>query len=168
MLARIGGLIVFLGFGSLLLRLANIDFRIIAWADGMQPTFGLVLGLVGLVLIGLPFLLAKRSKTGGENQFDHTAAAQGQFAQGPQFPPPGQPGHFAGQPGQPGQFAGQPGGQPTPYGQPAPYGQPGPFGAQQAQYGQAPQPGPPGQPGGQYPQQGGAQYPQQGGYPPRS
>ncbi|WP_034287141.1 hypothetical protein [Amycolatopsis benzoatilytica] len=150
MLARIGGLFVFLGFGSLLLRLAKIEFRIIAWADDMQPVFGLVLGFAGLVLIGLQFVLAKRSKGNGENQFDHTAAAQGQFAQGQQFPPPGQPAQ-PGQYGQPGQFGAQP-----------PYGQQAQFGGQP---GQVP---PPGQQFGQtqYPQQGGPQYPQQGGYPP--
>ena len=48
-LMRIGILFTVLGFGSLILQQFNMDFRLISWADDMQPTFGIVLGLVGVV-----------------------------------------------------------------------------------------------------------------------
>ena len=152
MLARIGGLFVFLGFGSLVLRLMNVEFRIIAWADRMQPAFGLILGFAGLILLGVPFLLSKRKSAAPQGQFAQSQPVQ--YGQGQ----PGGPGQFAqpAQPGGPGQFA-QPGGSGQ-FAQPAQPGGPGQF-AQPGQYGQAPAAGQQfgGQPG---------QYPQQGGYPP--
>jgi hypothetical protein len=79
-LMRIGILFTVLGFGSLILRQFNIDFRLIAWADDMQPTFGIVLGLVGVVIIALPFVLARRKPAQQPQQ---------QFAPQPQqFAPP--------------------------------------------------------------------------------
>lgn len=95
-LLRIGILFMVLGFGSLILAQFNMDFRLISWADPMQPGFGIALGVIGVALIALPFVLRGREKT----------------PQPPQFaPPPPQYG--------PGQLPGQPYGQPA-AGQPFP------------------------------------------------
>jgi hypothetical protein len=87
-LMRIGALFAFLGFGSLILKELGRDFILIAWAGDMQPTFGIVLGVVGLVLVVAALLLG-RAKSAPQ--------PQQQFAQQP--PAPGQ--QFPGQPQQP-------------------------------------------------------------------
>ena len=79
---RIGIIFAVLGFGSLLLEQFDREFVLLSWADDMQPVFGIVLGLVGLVLIGVS-VVTGRAK----------AAPQPQ-QQAPVQPPqqPGQPG----------------------------------------------------------------------------
>jgi hypothetical protein len=75
---RFGILFTVLGFGSLILEQFNYEFTLISWADDMQPVFGIVLGLVGVAIIVVPLLLARR-----------VAAAQPKFApQPPQAPAP--------------------------------------------------------------------------------
>ncbi len=60
LLTRFGVLFAVLGFGSLLLEQMDMEFRLIAWASDMQPFFGFVLGLVGLLMIGGDYLLRQR------------------------------------------------------------------------------------------------------------
>ncbi|MFE2956784.1 hypothetical protein [Nocardia tengchongensis] len=47
---RLGVWMAILGFGSLFLEKANMHFIILAWADDMQPGFGIVLGAVGVLV----------------------------------------------------------------------------------------------------------------------
>ncbi|GAB3211004.1 hypothetical protein ACFYUD_23360 [Nocardia tengchongensis] len=47
---RLGVWMAILGFGSLFLEKANMHFIILAWADNMQPGFGIVLGAVGVLV----------------------------------------------------------------------------------------------------------------------
>ncbi|MGW5722936.1 hypothetical protein ACWEVP_42665 [Amycolatopsis sp. NPDC003865] len=89
---RIGILFAVLGFGSLVLEQFDMEFRLLSWASDMQPTFGIGLGVLGLVLIGGSVAIS-RTKSAPQ--------PQQQFAQQP--PAPGQ--QF---PGQPQQFQGQP------------------------------------------------------------
>jgi energy-converting hydrogenase Eha subunit F len=86
---RIGALFAFLGFGSLILKQLGRDFILISWADDMQPTFGVVLGIVGLVLIAVALLIG-RAKAAPQ--------PQQQFAQQP--PAPGAPQAYPGRPQQ--------------------------------------------------------------------
>ena len=60
LLTRFGVLFAVLGFGSLVLEQLDMEFRLIAWASDMQPFFGFVLGLVGLLMIGGDYLLRQR------------------------------------------------------------------------------------------------------------
>ncbi|MEV0462137.1 hypothetical protein ACFXO9_08290 [Nocardia tengchongensis] len=47
---RLGVWMAILGFGSLFLEKANMHFIILAWADNMQPGFGIVLGAIGVLV----------------------------------------------------------------------------------------------------------------------
>jgi hypothetical protein len=91
---RIGILFAVLGFGSFILEQFDYEFTLISWASDMQPTFGIVLGLVGVALIAGSLVL-NRSKAAPQ--------PQQQFAQQP--PAPGAPQGYPGQPQQ--QFPGQ-------------------------------------------------------------
>ncbi|WP_328450478.1 MULTISPECIES: hypothetical protein [unclassified Amycolatopsis] len=91
---RIGILFAVLGFGTFVLEQFDMEFRLLSWADDMQPTFGIVLGLVGVALIVVSLVL-NRSKAAPQ--------PQQQFAQQP--PAPGAPQGYPGQPQQ--QFPGQ-------------------------------------------------------------
>ncbi|MGI8416423.1 MAG: hypothetical protein ACR2P2_09530 [Nakamurella sp.] len=50
-LARFGVICLIFGIGSAVLNLMNYHFAILMWADGMQPWFGLGLGIVGVGLV---------------------------------------------------------------------------------------------------------------------
>ncbi|SEF37247.1 hypothetical protein SAMN05421837_11375 [Amycolatopsis pretoriensis] len=76
---RIGILFAVLGFGSLVLEQFDMEFRLLSWASDMQPTFGIGLGVLGLVLIGGSVAIS-RTKSAPQ--------PQQQFAQQP--PAPGQ------------------------------------------------------------------------------
>ncbi|MFD6353180.1 hypothetical protein KHQ06_07650 [Nocardia tengchongensis] len=47
---RLGVWMAILGFGSLFLEKADMHFIILAWADNMQPGFGIVLGAIGVLV----------------------------------------------------------------------------------------------------------------------
>ncbi|MFI5777342.1 hypothetical protein [Nocardia sp. NPDC051570] len=49
-MVRIGIWLAILGFGSLLLQQLDMHFMILAWADSMQPWFGIVLGAIGVLI----------------------------------------------------------------------------------------------------------------------
>lgn len=55
-MTRIGTLLTIAGFGSLLLMLMNYHFVLLAWADPMQPAFGIVVGILGVILLAAGFL----------------------------------------------------------------------------------------------------------------
>jgi len=84
---RIGILFAVLGFGSFILEQFNYEFTLISWASDMQPTFGIVLGLVGVALIAGSLVLG-RAKAAKQPQ-------QQPFAQQP--PAPGVPQGYPGQ-----------------------------------------------------------------------
>ncbi|HEX3592373.1 MAG TPA: hypothetical protein VHV74_22355 [Pseudonocardiaceae bacterium] len=129
-LARIGVLLVVIGFGSTILHSAtDYQFTLIAWADGAQPYIGILLGLVGVGLLATPFIL--RAREGSPGSPIAPAAAFGQPTGAPQgFPQTGVP-------------------QPAPWEQQAGFGQPQQF--QQPQFPQQ-QPFNQGQPDGGWPQ----------------
>jgi hypothetical protein len=105
---RIGILFAVLGFGSFILEQFDYEFTLISWASDMQPTFGIVLGLVGVALIAGSLVL-NRSKAAPQpqpQQFGQQPPAPGQ----PQQQYPGQAPQqqysqqqYPQQPGQPGQ-----------------------------------------------------------------
>lgn len=84
-MAGLGILLILYGFGSALMWQFDYYLGIFAWANDMQPAFGIVLGLVGVGVLVAAFLMNKRKND--------------QVASGSTW---GQPG----QPGQPGQFGG--------------------------------------------------------------
>jgi hypothetical protein len=47
----IGAILTIAGFGSLLLMLMNAHFVLLAWADPMQPAFGIVVGTAGVIVL---------------------------------------------------------------------------------------------------------------------
>jgi hypothetical protein len=64
-MARIAGLLVFLGFGSVVLyEFTDYQFTLVSWLDDYQPVAGIVMGIVGVALVALPRLLAARGKDG--------------------------------------------------------------------------------------------------------
>lgn len=161
---RLGAVLALFGFGSALLHFTGYQFRLLMWADGIQPFFGLGLGALGAVLLLIPMLTNKDEPAqGGYGQ--PPGAPGGPVPGGPApqaafgqqgFPPPGGPAPAS----PPGGFPQQPGYGPPQGGfpqQPAPAGQPGAFG---------PPPGghqPPAPPQGPPPQNFGPQ----GGYGPQ-
>jgi uncharacterized membrane protein len=50
-MTRIGTILTIAGFGSLVLMLMNAHFILLAWADSMQPAFGIVVGIVGVLVL---------------------------------------------------------------------------------------------------------------------
>ena len=51
-----GGLLAILGFGSLVLPALGLQFKLLSAVEGAQPWFGVVLGVVGLVLLVVGFM----------------------------------------------------------------------------------------------------------------
>ncbi|MGK3204125.1 hypothetical protein [Amycolatopsis sp. MEPSY49] len=91
---RIGILFAVLGFGSLVLEQFDYEFRLLSWASDMQPTFGIGLGILGLVLIGGSVAISRtKSAPQPQQQFAQQPPAPGQ-----QQPYQGQPQQFQGQP----------------------------------------------------------------------
>lgn len=129
-LVRIGVFLVIIGFGSTVLHAStDYQFTLLAWADGMQPYVGILVGLIGVALLATPFVL--RAREGSPGSLIAPGAAFGQPGGG--APAPG--GFAAPQPG-PGGFP-----QPATWEQQAAFGQP----PTPPQFGQQP-PFPHGQP----------------------
>ena len=55
-MTSIGGLLAILGFGSLVLPAFGRQFKLLSAVEGAQPWFGVVLGVVGLVLLVVGFM----------------------------------------------------------------------------------------------------------------
>jgi hypothetical protein len=126
-MVRIGVLLVIIGFGSTVLHSStDYQFTLVAWADGMQPYAGIIIGLIGVGLLATPFVL--RAREGSPGSPISPAAAFGQPANGAPMS-----GGFAAPQTGPGGFP-----QPAPWEQQAGFGQqpaPQQFGQQQ-QFGQ--------------------------------
>ncbi|MEV0763757.1 hypothetical protein [Nocardia sp. NPDC050435] len=58
---QIGIWLAIFGFGSLVLQQLDMHFLILAWADDMQPVFGIALGAAG-VLVALAGAVAASQK----------------------------------------------------------------------------------------------------------
>jgi len=52
-MTSIGALLAILGFGSLILPAFGMQFRLLSAVEGAQPWFGIILGVIGLVLMTL-------------------------------------------------------------------------------------------------------------------
>lgn len=50
-MTRIGTILTMAGFGSVILMLMNAHFVLLAWADPMQPAFGIVVGIAGVIVL---------------------------------------------------------------------------------------------------------------------
>jgi hypothetical protein len=61
-LYRIGGLLVVLGFGSLVLNQMDYEFTLLSWATDYQPGIGVVIGIVGVALIAVGLVLQNSNK----------------------------------------------------------------------------------------------------------
>lgn len=154
-MARFAAFLLLFGFGSAAMHVTHYQFRLLIWAEPMQPWLGLVMGAVGLLLIAF-----SRTKD------DQPAPVQRPMPRGghpaPQsYGPPSGPQQRQPMP-QPAPYGGPPmhQGMPQGHAQPRPpqYGTP--------QYG-PPQYAPQGYP--QQPQYGPPQgYPRQQPYPPQS
>jgi drug/metabolite transporter (DMT)-like permease len=60
--SRIGGLLLFLGLGSLVLPLFNMQFRVLSFVDDYQPVLGIAFAVVGVALLVAPLVLNRRSE----------------------------------------------------------------------------------------------------------
>lgn len=56
---RFGGFLAFIGFGSALLHFTDIQFRLVIWAEDMQPMLGLGVGAVGALIMGIAYAVKK-------------------------------------------------------------------------------------------------------------
>ncbi|MET9490241.1 hypothetical protein [Nocardia sp. NPDC006630] len=74
-MARWGFWLMVLGFGSLLLRRENREFLVLAWADPIQPVFGVVLGLIGVGVLLAGALWDARLNAAAERNKAIVAAA---------------------------------------------------------------------------------------------
>jgi hypothetical protein len=134
---RLGGFLAFFGLGSALLHFTSVQFKLLMWAEPMQPLLGLGVGALGVIILVIKFATAKEQPAQAPQQFGPPPGYPPQPGPGQFAPPP--PGPFGPQyvPPQPGpQFAPQPGGAqfgPARFG-PAgfpPAGQQQPFGPRQ-------------------------------------
>lgn len=163
-MVRIGVVLIIIGFGSAILHSAtSYQFTYLMWADGAQPYVGIVLGLIGVALLAMPFIVRARQGGAGSAIAPGAAFAQPPMGGGYQGFPQQQPNNFGQQGnvgpqnnfGQAGNFP-QPTGfaQPTAWDQQPGFGQQPPAAHQPPQFGQPPQSGQqqPG-PAGGWPQQ---------------
>ena len=61
-MTSIGALLAILGFGSLFLPACGMQFRLLSAVEGAQPWFGIILGVIGLVLMALGFVQGNQQK----------------------------------------------------------------------------------------------------------
>lgn len=96
---RLGAVLALLGFGSALLHFTSVQFRLLMWAEPMQPVLGLSIGGAGAVLLLIKVLTAKEEPAPPAQPM---AAPSFGGPAGQQFgPPPGQP-HYGAPAPQPG------------------------------------------------------------------
>jgi hypothetical protein len=58
-MARLALFLIVLGFGSLVLDLFNMEFRILAWAEDYQPWAGIGIGVLGVLIILIQVLVGR-------------------------------------------------------------------------------------------------------------
>jgi len=61
-MARLALLLIVLGFGSLVLDLFNMEFRVLAWAEDYQPWAGIGIGVLGVLIIVIQALVGRGKK----------------------------------------------------------------------------------------------------------
>jgi hypothetical protein len=59
-LYRIGGLLIVLGFGSLILNQFDYEFTLLSWATDYQPGIGIVIGIIGVALVAVGLVLQRQ------------------------------------------------------------------------------------------------------------
>ena len=59
---RLGILFVVLGFGSAIMHFTDIQFKLLMPVEDYQPYFGLGVGVLGVVLIGVEVVLKNKKK----------------------------------------------------------------------------------------------------------
>ncbi|WP_051267099.1 hypothetical protein [Nakamurella lactea] len=80
-LTRIGVLLLVLGLGSLVLRLMDMHFTVLAWADDLQPGLGIGFAVLGAGLV-LADVVSRRENTPAQPPLNQQAAYhQPQFNQ---------------------------------------------------------------------------------------
>lgn len=94
---QIGILLIIFGFGSVLLETVNMEFRLLSWADDMQPAFGIVLGLVGIALVAGGIALSRRGAKQPVGQWSGNGHFAGSSPSAPQTTGPMTGGHARGQ-----------------------------------------------------------------------
>ena len=62
-MARFGWFLVIVGFGSLILPVFNLQFKILEPVDAYQPMAGIVVGIVGAALLVWPMIQQRRGPT---------------------------------------------------------------------------------------------------------
>jgi hypothetical protein len=83
---RFGVLLVVLGFGSVLFHYTDYQFRVLMWAEDMQPALGSAVGVAGLLLSGAAVLRKQRAGASPGT----VSTGSGPFpAQQPPLPPQG-------------------------------------------------------------------------------
>jgi hypothetical protein len=97
---RLGGLLAFFGFGSVVLDSFGWQFRILTWAEPMQPWLGIVLGLAGVAVLAAKFLMNKDASPDGATAGEGFAPPPGGFAPPPNVQRGHNPSQHAFQPGQ--------------------------------------------------------------------
>lgn len=100
---RLGFFLVIIGFGSAILgTTSSYEFMLLAWANGMQPYAGIVVGLIGVGVLCSPFVLRARQRASSAEPITQQAAF-GEGYQHPGFaheqPQFGEAPHGQGQPG---------------------------------------------------------------------
>lgn len=59
-MARFGWFLVIVGFGSLILPVFNLQFKILEPVDAYQPMAGIVVGIIGAALLVWPMIRQQR------------------------------------------------------------------------------------------------------------
>jgi hypothetical protein len=60
-MARIGIFLIVIGFGSLVLNAFDYEFVILSWATPYQPLMGIGIGIIGVAVTLISFLLGRQS-----------------------------------------------------------------------------------------------------------
>ncbi|MFI7680227.1 hypothetical protein [Actinophytocola sp. NPDC049390] len=144
-MTRLGAILAFFGFGSVVLHLMGRQFRVLMWTEEWQPFLGLGLGALGVVFLLIPTLMNKDKPAEPSPGYGPPPAAPaGPPPAGYGPPPASPPGGLPQQPGYGPPPANPAGGFPqqaTPAGPPGGY--PPPIPRQGPQFGPRPPQGPP-------------------------
>jgi hypothetical protein len=60
-MVRIGIFLIVIGFGSLVLNTFNYEFVILSWATPYQPLMGIGIGIIGIAVSLISFLMGRQS-----------------------------------------------------------------------------------------------------------
>jgi hypothetical protein len=59
-MVRIGIFLIVIGFGSLVLNSFNYEFVILSWATPYQPMIGVGIGIIGIAVTLISFLMGRQ------------------------------------------------------------------------------------------------------------